>query len=87
MAVKNKMSDLRNYLFEGMERLLDEDDKFGAKEGTALAQLGKAIVDSAKAQIQAAKLTGGKIPAEFVEYPILDSQPRQLSPNEFDKLG
>jgi DNA-binding transcriptional regulator LsrR (DeoR family) len=87
MAVKNKISDLRDYLFEGMERLLDDNDKFGASEGVALAQMGKAIVDSAKAEIQAVKMMGGNKPLEFIGQTDFTPEPKQLTPKEFDKLG
>jgi len=86
MGVKNKISDLRDYLFEGMERLLDDEDKFGAQEGLALAQMGKAIVDSAKAEIQAAKMMGGKRPLQFIQVGDIIPGQSQLSPEEFDKL-
>jgi hypothetical protein len=86
MPVKNKIADLRDYLFEGMERLLDDKDKFSAAEGIALAQLGKVIVDSAKAEIQVAKMKGEKsFPSDFIE----ETEPKlkQLNPKGIDKLG
>lgn len=92
MGVKNKIDDVRNLLIEGMERLLDPDDKFGAAEGTALHQLGKTLVDSAKAEVMAAKLLGAKqLPSKFIDIQATEipyeEKPRQLSPKEIDQLG
>ena len=96
---KIKMSDVRNFMIEGMERLLDEDDKFGHKESNALSGLGKAIVETAKAEIMAAKLAGAKyLSSNFIEIeqpPIMqiaERQPhiepyKQLTPKQIDKLG
>jgi hypothetical protein len=65
--MKNKITDLRNHLFEQMERL--NDDKLSPKQleteinrAHALANLGRVIVDSAKTQVLAAKTLGqGKV--------------------------
>lgn len=63
--MKNKIQDLRDHLFEQMERL--NDDKLTPEElqreitrASAMSELGKVIVDSAKTQVLAQKWTGEK---------------------------
>lgn len=61
--MKNKITDLRNHLFEQMERLNNEDltpeqmDK-EIQRAHALSNLGRVIVDSAKTQVLAVKVLG-----------------------------
>lgn len=61
--MKNKITDLRNHLFEQMERLNNEDltpeqmDK-EIQRAHALPNLGRVIVDSAKTQVLAVKVLG-----------------------------
>lgn len=76
-------------MIEGMERLLDENDKFGHLEATALGNLGKAIVETAKAEFMVAKLAGAKhLGSDFIEVREVEEKPMmQLSPKQFDKLG
>lgn len=62
--MKNKIQDLRDHLFEQMERLNDdnlsaEDLQKEIQRATAMSELGKVIVDSAKTQVLAAKWAGG----------------------------
>jgi hypothetical protein len=60
--MKNKMSDLRDHMFAALERLgneeLTEDDlKKEILRSQAISEVGKVIVESAKAQVMYAKLT------------------------------
>lgn len=61
--MKNKISDLRNYMFEALERLSaegltpDELDR-EIKRAAAVSEVGKVIVDSAKTEVTFLKLTG-----------------------------
>lgn len=62
--MKNKIQDLRNHLFEQMERLNNPDLKpeeleSEIKRSTAMSELGKVIVDSAKTQVIAMKIMKG----------------------------
>lgn len=59
------MSDLRNHIFAALERLSDEDMdpeklKLEITRAHAISQLGKVIVETAKTQVQAAKILQGK---------------------------
>jgi hypothetical protein len=61
--MKNKISDLRNHMFEALERLnnddLSPDDlEREIKRASAISEVGKVIVDSAKTEVMFMKLTG-----------------------------
>jgi hypothetical protein len=63
--MKNKIQDLRNHLFEQMERLNNpelkpEELQAEINRANAMSDLGKVIVDSAKTQVMAMKLIGNK---------------------------
>lgn len=63
--MKNKIQDLRDHLFLQMERLNDdslsaEDLQKEINRASAMSELGKVIVDSAKTQVLAQKWTGEK---------------------------
>lgn len=59
MATKNKVEDLRNLLFETIERLMDNDDPMDAGQAQAIVNVGKVIVDSAKVEIDFMRHVGG----------------------------
>lgn len=74
--MKNKISDLRNHMFEALERLnsdeLSEDQlKSEIARAQAISEVGKVIVDSAKTEIMFAKVQermGGNFhPTAFLE--------------------
>lgn len=59
--MKNKISDLRDHMFAQLERLgaedlTDEDLKKEISRATAIAEVGKVIVDSAKTEVIALKI-------------------------------
>lgn len=58
--MKNKISDLRNHLFDTIERLKDpeENDSMTIEKALAIAEIGKVIVDSAKTEVMAMKALG-----------------------------
>lgn len=56
---KNKIQDLRNHLFETLEKLLDEEDPMDEQQALAIAKIGKVIVDSAKVEVQFMNIVGG----------------------------
>jgi hypothetical protein len=82
--MKNKIQDLRNHLFEQMERLNNEDLtpeqlQHEISRANAMGELGKVIVESAKTQVLAQKVFGKNktLPnitedaEEFIEAPIV----------------
>lgn len=56
---KNKITDLRNIMFETMERLMsnDKDDQIDIEKAKAIADLGKVVVDSARVELDLLKST------------------------------
>lgn len=61
--MKNKISDLRNHMFQALERLNDENLteeqlKQEIARAQAVSEVGKVIVDSAKTEVMFAKLQG-----------------------------
>lgn len=55
---KNKIEDLRNLLFETMERLMDADDPMDIKQASTVAEVAQVIVNSAKVEVDFMKQTG-----------------------------
>lgn len=55
---KNKMSDLRDHLFETIELLKDEESGMDVKKAQAIADIGRVLVDTARAEISYIKLAG-----------------------------
>ena len=54
---RNKIENLRNNLFEVMERLMDDDDeKMTAERAQAISDVAKQINDSAKHEISFMKI-------------------------------
>lgn len=82
--MKNKIQDLRDHLFEQMERLNNEDlspeqlDK-EIKRAQAMSEIGKVIVESAKTQVAAQKIIGNNKAMKnitedaesFIESPVI----------------
>ncbi len=63
--MKNKVEDLRNHLFEQLERLNDdelkgEELKKELQRAKAISQIGSVIVNSAKVEVDYIKLIGGR---------------------------
>lgn len=55
---KNNISDLRNMLFETMERLMDTEEPMDIHRVQTIADTGKVIIESAKVEVLAAKAFG-----------------------------
>lgn len=70
---KNKIEDLRNLLFETMEKLLDDDDPMDSVQAQTIANVGKVIVDSAKVEVEFMKHVGG-LGSGFIP-----TEPKQLN--------
>jgi hypothetical protein len=68
---KNKIEDLRNLLFETMEKLLDEDNPLDIERAQAVAEVAQVVVNSAKVEVDFAKnvagMGSGFIPADRLE--------------------
>ena len=73
--MKNKIEDLRNHLFATLEALQDEDNPMDIGRARAIADVGKVIVESAKAETRHIEVMGGTgtdfIPDEPRAKPLL----------------
>ena len=63
---KNKIEDLRNLLFETMERLMDENDPMDIDRANAVGKVGQVIVNSAKVEADFQKQVGG-LGSDFIQ--------------------
>jgi len=67
---KNKMTDLRNHLFETIEGLMDSENPMDIQRAKAVAGVAQTIINSAKLEVEYLKLTdqlgGGSV---FLEEP------------------
>lgn len=73
---KNKIQDLRNMLFETMERLLDDDDdKMDLERAETVAKVAQVVVNSAKVEVDFMKISGAG-GSQFLQDP--SSEPRKL---------
>ena len=66
---RNKIDDLRNHLFETLERLKDDEKPMEIERAKAIADVARVIVDSAKVEVQFLEATGqakstGFLPSE-----------------------
>lgn len=59
--MKNKISDLRNHLFEALERLKDPelDLEKEIQRAKAIREVGTVIIDSAKVEVEFINAVGG----------------------------
>lgn len=55
---KNKIEDLRNILFETMEKLMDDDDPMDLDRAKAVADVAQVVVNTAKVEVDFIKQTG-----------------------------
>jgi hypothetical protein len=53
----NKLSHLRNHLFETLEALKDEDKPMDVKRGVAISMVAQQIIESAKVQLKYEQFT------------------------------
>lgn len=57
-SVRNKISDLRDHLFEVIEQLKDRDQPMDLDRARAVADVAQVIVNSAKVEVEHMKVTG-----------------------------
>lgn len=62
---KNKISDLRDHLFETIEALKDPDKPMEIDRARAISQVAQTIIDTAKAEIELLKVIEGNRGSEF----------------------
>jgi hypothetical protein len=65
--VKNKLSDLRNHLFETIERLKDDEKPMDIDRARAVSEVAQTIIESAKVELKAIEVSGAEITSEFLQ--------------------
>jgi len=65
--MKNKLEDLRNHLFATIEGLLDKDEPLDTRRAAAVADVAQVIIESAKVEVRALELLGGRQNSDFLQ--------------------
>lgn len=76
--MRNKIEDLRDHLFETLERLKDEDDPMDLERAETIAKVGQTIINSAKVEVDFLRITGGAEGSGFIP----DGKRRELPEGE-----
>jgi hypothetical protein len=77
---KNKMQDLRNMLFETMERLLDDDDQsMDLEKAETISKVAQVVVNSAKVEVDFIKTTGAG-GSSFLQESVATAETKQINP-------
>ena len=63
--MRNKIEDLRNHLFETIEKL--KDDEIDIDKARAISDIAQVIINSAKIEVDFLKAVGGEGSPFFVE--------------------
>lgn len=94
MAAKNKITDLRDHLFETLEALRDDEKPMEIARAKAVADVAKAIIESAKVEVAFLKTTGGVSGTGFIPElqdapvaPMNRRLPKNADPIERQFLG
>lgn len=84
--MKNKISDLRNHLFETLEALKDDEKPMELARAKAISEVAQTIINSAKVEIEFMEVTGEAEQTEFFDSLRLiegadrgDARPRPLA--------
>jgi hypothetical protein len=59
--MKNKITDLRNHLFETLEGLLDKEEPLEIERAKAVADVAQVLVNSAKIEVEYLKVMGSNV--------------------------
>ena len=63
---RNKIQDLRDHLFETIERLKDDEKPLDLERARTIAQVAKVVVESAKVEVAFVKATGAVRSTDFL---------------------
>lgn len=69
--MKNKMTDLRNHLFEVLEALKDRDQPMEIERAKIISDVAQTLINSAKVELQFMELMGADEGGQFFEQPRL----------------
>lgn len=73
--MKNRMTDLRNHLFETLEALKDPEKPMDVDRARAISQVAQVLVDSAKVEVDFIKVTEAVVEGKFFDSPIDEPRP------------
>lgn len=62
---KNKLSDLRNHLFETIEALKDPEKPMDIDRAKAISTVAQTVIDSARLELKACEILGTEGDASF----------------------
>lgn len=65
--MKNKISDLRNHLFETIEALKDSEKPMDIERARAISEVSQTIINTAKVELQAMEMLGAEKPSNFFD--------------------
>jgi hypothetical protein len=68
---RNKLSDLRNHLFETLEALKDKDNPMEIARAKVISDVAQTVINSAKVEIEFLEAVGSAEGGEFFEQPGL----------------
>ncbi len=69
--MNNKLSDLRNHLYETIERLKDDENPMAVDRARAISEAAGKIIESGKIELQYLDLIGAREPSKFFDTPVL----------------
>jgi hypothetical protein len=72
--MKNKMTDLRNHLFETLEALKDKDQPMEIERAKAVSHVAQVLINSAKVEIQFLEAINSEDTSEFFGSERLESR-------------
>jgi hypothetical protein len=70
-VTKNRMTDLRNHLFETLEALKDPEKPMDIARAKAISDVAQTVINSAKVEVDFLKASGADLPGEFFNTPRL----------------
>lgn len=56
---KNKITDLRDHLFQALEALADAENPMDIERAKAISEVAQTIINSAKVEVEILKVAGG----------------------------
>lgn len=73
---RNKLSDLRDVLFETLERLRDEENPLDIERAKAINLTAQTLISSAKVEVDMVRAIGASRPANG--FFVIESESREL---------
>lgn len=75
--MKNQIDDLRNHLFATLEALQDEEKPMDLARAREIANVARAVIESAKVEVDFLKVTGGRRSTGFLPAEEEDEGPKR----------